>query len=155
MASTTGSSGSPWRGRCSTDGRPGSPDRSSSEDRDGAPLDLHRRFRLDDDPDEISHFLEEAGFLHLEGVFEPDEMDAISRDMDTAAPGYAPDDGNSWWARTGSGEHRPVRLQRFQEHSPATAELLRDPIASCASASSDAAASRRARGAKATSSRRS
>ena len=36
-------------------------------DRDGGALDLHRSFTLDDPPEEIGHFLAEAGFLHLEG----------------------------------------------------------------------------------------
>lgn len=112
--------------RALLDGRPAfEPGCIRFEDLDGAPLDLRRSFDLDDDPDEIAHFLAQAGFLHLRGVFEPDWMDEISRDMDAALPAYAPDDGNSWWARTASGESRPVRLQRFHEHSRATAELLR------------------------------
>jgi hypothetical protein len=94
------------------------------QDREGRPLDLRSGFSLDDDPDEIAHFLQEAGFLHLRGVFDPAWMDEISRDMDRALPHYAPDDGNSWWARTASGDQRPVRLQRFHEHSEATRSLL-------------------------------
>ena len=93
-------------------------------DRAGSPLDLGRSFDLDDDPDEIAHFLAQAGFLHLRGVFEPALMDEISRDMDAAMSSYRPDDGNSWWARTGAGVRRPVRLQRFHRHSAATRELL-------------------------------
>lgn len=96
------------------------------EDRAGRPLDLTRSFRLGDDaPEEIAHFLDEAGFLHLEGVFSADEMDEVSRDIDAAIPSYTPDDGSSWWARTAAGDHRPVRLQAFQEHSPTTVSLLR------------------------------
>src|SRR5439155_8189442 len=72
------------------------------------------------------HFLGEAGFLHLTGVFSEAEMAAVSRDMDAAFPHYTPDDGRSWWATTRSGEHRVVRLQHFQEHSPTTASLLED-----------------------------
>ena len=94
-------------------------------ERNGDPLDLSRSFELDDDPDEIAHFLAQAGFLHIRGVFDPEQMDEISRDIDAAIPLYEPDDGNSWWARTGAGEYRPVRLQRFQERSPATLSLLR------------------------------
>ena len=37
---------------------------------DGAPLDLDRAFTPDDDREEISHFLHEAGFLHLRGIFD-------------------------------------------------------------------------------------
>jgi hypothetical protein len=95
-------------------------------DRDGRPLDLQRGFDVDSDPEEQAHFLGEAGFLHLRGVFTEDEMAAVSRDMDAAFPHYQPDDGRSWWATTRSGEHRAVRLQHFQEHSPTTARLLDD-----------------------------
>jgi hypothetical protein len=95
-------------------------------DRAGGPLDLHRSFGADDDPDDVAHFLAEAGYLHLRGVFTEDEMAQVSSDIDAATPCYRPDDGRSWWARTAAGAHRPVRLQWFQEHSPATAALLGD-----------------------------
>jgi hypothetical protein len=95
-------------------------------DRQGAPLDLHQGFGPESDPEEQAHFLSQAGFLHLRGVFSQEEMDQISRDMDAAFPHYAPDDGRSWWATTAQGEHRAVRLQHFHEHSPTTAALLAD-----------------------------
>lgn len=95
-------------------------------DRDGRPLDLHQGFDVDSDPEAQAHFLGEAGFLHLRSVFTEEEMAAVSRDMDDAFPHYQPDDGRSWWATTRAGEHRPVRLQHFQEHSPTTAALLDD-----------------------------
>ena len=91
------------------------------------PVDLDRSFTLDDDPDEILHFLETAGFLHLRGVFSDDEMALISADMDAAAPSYTPEDGNSWWATLADGSERVVRMQRFEAHSPAVAALLTDP----------------------------
>jgi hypothetical protein len=95
-------------------------------DRDGSPLDLRRSFTLDDDEADVDHFLAEAGFLHLRGVFTQEEMDAISAEMDAAAPGYAPGDGNSWWARTRDGDERLVRMQRFQQVSPTTRALVAD-----------------------------
>jgi hypothetical protein len=95
-------------------------------DRDGSPLDLHRAFSLDDDPAELAHFLAEAGFLHVAGVFDEAEMQVVSDEMDAAMPHYAPDDGRSWWARTADGTNRLVRMQYFHERSPATAALLTD-----------------------------
>jgi hypothetical protein len=95
-------------------------------DRNGDPLDLHQSFGPDSDPEDQAHFLGEAGFLHLSGVFAQGEMDTISRDMDAAFGHYSPDDGRSWWATTASGEHRAVRLQHFHEHSEATAALMAD-----------------------------
>jgi hypothetical protein len=95
-------------------------------DRDGSPLDLHRAFTVDDDPADVAHFLAEAGFLHLAGVFTEEEMAQVSADMDAAFGDYSPDDGRSWWARTADGEQRPVRLQYFHEKSPTTAAILDD-----------------------------
>jgi hypothetical protein len=95
-------------------------------DADGGDLDLGRSFTLDDDAAAVGHFLAEAGFVHLRGVFTEGEMAAVSSEMDDAAPGYAPGDGRSWWARTHDGDERLVRMQRFQEVSPTTARLLGD-----------------------------
>ncbi len=95
-------------------------------DRDGAPLDLHRRFRPDDDTEEMAHFLGEAGFLAIRGLFTTEEMAGIDAEIDAALDRYQPDDGRSWWAKTAAGEHRAVRLEYFHEESPATARLLAD-----------------------------
>ncbi len=92
----------------------------------GHELDVNRSFTPDDSDSDMAEFLAVAGFLHLSGWFEPREMDAISRDMDAAFPTYTPDDGRSWWAETSAGEHRAVRLQRFEEHSPTATRLLDD-----------------------------
>lgn len=95
-------------------------------DGNGDPLDLHRCFRLDDDPDEMSQFLHAAGYLHLTGVFDAGEMAAISTDMDRAAPGYTQGDGRSWWARLGDGRDALVRMQQFEAESDAAAALIAD-----------------------------
>jgi len=112
--------------RCLLDGRavyePGSID---FRDRNGAPLDLHRSFTLDDDLDEIGHFLAEAGYLHIEGVFTKEEMAAVSADIDAAAAVAERDDGASWWARTEAGEWYPSRILGFNQKSAALRELLR------------------------------
>ncbi|MGZ6966503.1 MAG: phytanoyl-CoA dioxygenase family protein [Acidimicrobiia bacterium] len=95
-------------------------------DADGAPLDLERSFTLEDDDEEIAHYLAEAGCLHLSGWFDQSEMDAIDAEMDAAFEHYRPEDGRSWWAETADGTQRAVRLQRFEEHSPTFTGLLRD-----------------------------
>jgi hypothetical protein len=95
-------------------------------DRNGAPLDLRRSFRPDDDPEEMSHFLHEAGFLHLTGVFSEAVMAEISADMDRAAGSYCDGDGRSWWASVAGGERRLVRMQSFDTHSAAAKDLLED-----------------------------
>jgi hypothetical protein len=107
--------------RCVVDGRP--------VHRPGAvevPVDLGRSFTLDDDPDEILSFLTTAGFLHLRRVFSEGEMAAVSADMDDAAPGYHDGDEHSWWATLDDGARQVVRMQGFDQRSPATCALVDD-----------------------------
>lgn len=113
--------------RALIDGRPAhQPGAITFKARDGSPLDLYRAFRPSDSRAEMAHFLGEAGFLRITGVFAAEEMAAVSGDIDRALPRYTPDDGRSWWAKTRTGEHRAVRLQHFQEHSDVVSRLLDD-----------------------------
>jgi hypothetical protein len=93
-------------------------------DRDGAALDLARCFTPDDDPDDVAHFLREAGYLHLRGWLDPSDMAVVSDDMDRAVVEYTDGDDRSWWATLSDGSRRCVRMQHFVQHSPTTAELL-------------------------------
>ena len=93
-------------------------------DRHGDVLDLHQAFTPDDHPDDIAHFLREAGYLHLRGWLDPADMDTISADMDRALPTYVEGDGKSWWATLADGRRVCVRIQEFVEHSPTTARIL-------------------------------
>ena len=95
-------------------------------DVDGAPLDLTRSFAVDAPLDEMGDFLQRAGYLHMTGVFEEDEMAAVSRDMDAAAPTYTVNDGRSWWARNRAGDDLLVRMQYFDQVSPAVERLVGD-----------------------------
>ena len=114
--------------RAALDGRPiHEPGAVTFRDRDGHELDLRRTFGPDDDRDDMRHFLEEAGYLHIEGLFTEEEMTAVSEDMDAAAPTYAPDDRHSWWAKTADGEQKLVRMQGFDERSSSTSALIGDP----------------------------
>jgi hypothetical protein len=88
-------------------------------DLDGAPLDLDRIFSVDDDRQEMAHFLEQAGFLHLSNVFDPEDMDAIGADIDEWIGRATPDDGESWWAETADGDAQAVRVLFFHEKSAA------------------------------------
>ena len=88
--------------RALVDGRqPYEPGTVCFSDADGAPLDLHRSFMLDDDPAEVRHFLREAGFLHVRGVFDDAEMDELSAVMDRWFEVMTPDDHRSWYATVG------------------------------------------------------
>jgi hypothetical protein len=93
---------------------------------DGAPLDLAQCFRLDQ-PVEAAHFLAEAGFLLLRDVFTQDEMDAVDADLARAVDAARPDDGESWWATTRSGERYPCRILDLARQSASLRALLDDP----------------------------
>ncbi len=112
--------------RCLLDGRPvheaGAID---FHDRHGESLDLRRSFTLDDSRDDIGHFLAEAGFLHLRGVFSEAEMAAVSAELDDAVASATRDDGASWWARTNTDEWYASRILGFNQKSPTLRELLR------------------------------
>ncbi len=94
---------------------------------DGSPLDLDRRFRPGADPGDAAHFLAQAGFLLLQGVFTDDEMDAVDADLARAVDAARPDDGESWWAATRDGERYPCRILEFARKSESLRALLADP----------------------------
>jgi hypothetical protein len=96
-------------------------------DQQGEQLNLHRSFNPDDSIDDMRHFLEAAGFLHITGVFTGLEMAAISADIDQYHDNYYEGDDRSWWATTGNGTRRLVRLQSFDQFSEATRSILSDP----------------------------
>ena len=107
------------------DGRPAyEPGTIDFVDRDGGPLDLERSFTLDDPPEEIGHFLAEAGFLHLEGLFTEAEMAAVAADHDAAIARAEQDDGASWWARTEPDGWYASRILGFNHQSPALRDVL-------------------------------
>ena len=93
----------------------------------GESFDLNRSFELDDDPAEMRHFLEQAGFLHLRGVFEAAEMERVSREIDAASATASPsgEDG-TWWVGTRSRGQVAARLLEFQDKSPTLRALLED-----------------------------
>lgn len=110
--------------RSAIDGRPAyQPGSISLTDESGAPLDVRRRFRLEDSPAQMQTFLAEAGFLALESVFTEQEMAGVLEDLERAEAAARPDDGTSWWVRTSRGEHRPSRILNFFRQSKSLQEL--------------------------------
>lgn len=96
-------------------------------DVDGTPLELDQRFVLGEDTDAAAHFLAEAGFLLLQGVFPEAELDAVDAELAAAVEVARPDDGTSWWATTGSGEQYPCRILDLLTRSPGLRDLFADP----------------------------
>jgi hypothetical protein len=96
--------------RALVDGRPAyEPGLVSFAGRDGRPLDLDRSFTLDDDPDDVRHFLAEAGFLHLRGVLDREEVARLDADVDRWRARMTADDRRAWYADAG-GERVCVRV---------------------------------------------
>jgi ectoine hydroxylase-related dioxygenase (phytanoyl-CoA dioxygenase family) len=73
-------------------------------DAQGAPLDPARSFSLGDDDAEMRHFLREAGYLLVQQVFTPEEVDAFRRHGDALRAMAREGDKLSWWARDQQGE---------------------------------------------------
>jgi hypothetical protein len=69
----------------------------------GVRTDLDRTFTLDESDDEIRAFLHETGFAHVAGVFTPDEVAALTAEVEAARSAARPDDGRSWWATQADG----------------------------------------------------
>ncbi|MBW2295204.1 MAG: phytanoyl-CoA dioxygenase family protein [Deltaproteobacteria bacterium] len=95
-------------------------------DQSDNPLDLTRSFGPNDDREEISHFLHEAGFLHITGVFSAQEMANVAEDLDRALAEAEPDDGASWWAGDSKGRQQAVRVLWFHNKSESLRALLAD-----------------------------
>ena len=91
--------------------------------RDGSELDIRQSFRIDSPREDVGHFLAEAGYLHLEGVFTEAEMAAVSAELSDAVAAAQQDDGSSWWARNEDGWFAS-RILGFNLKSPALRELL-------------------------------
>ena len=95
-------------------------------DLDGCELDLDRTFTLDDDHEEMTNFLEQAGFLHIREVFDEGEMAAIGADIDEWIAKATPDDGESWWAVDDRGVNQAVRVLFFYDKSAALRDAVND-----------------------------
>jgi hypothetical protein len=93
---------------------------------DGRALDLDRAFMLGDDHEEMAHFLEQAGFLHIRKVFDEDEMAAIGDDIDEWIAKATPDDGESWWAVDDRDVNQAVRVLFFYDKSAALRDAVND-----------------------------
>jgi hypothetical protein len=85
---------------------------------------IARSFTADDSDEDMRAFLEEAGYLHIQGLFSEDEMAAIEADFPTAAPHYEKGDPQAWFATTKDGVEHLVRMEGFDRYSPVTTELI-------------------------------
>jgi hypothetical protein len=94
-------------------------------DADGGPLDCRRSFTLDEPHAERADFLARAGFVHLRGVLDADEVGALRAEVSTAVGKARPDDRRSWWT-TVAGREVCNRVNYLNEGSPLIADLGAD-----------------------------
>jgi len=95
-------------------------------DRDGAPLDLGRAFTVDDDEDDIVHFLLTAGYVHLKQVFTRDEVARYGDEVEYVRSHTTPGDPYSWWSVIASGEEVVTRINYLGRHSAVLQQLSFD-----------------------------
>jgi hypothetical protein len=96
-------------------------------DRGGRPLDLKRSFSRDDPEDELRHFLQTAGYLHLRSVFSPDEIARWGEEVERCRALSNPGDPYSWWSLDASGQEVVTRINHLERFSPLLLELAHDP----------------------------
>ncbi len=94
--------------------------------RNGTPLSLHQSFTLDDDVDEMSHFLQTCGFLVLRNVFSAEEIAAMNEVVDRERQRSTPDDKRSWWATDSDGNEVCCRVTYLAERDQVFADLAAD-----------------------------
>jgi hypothetical protein len=80
------------------------------EDRHGDPLDATRRFTLDDDPEDMAHFLRTAGFLLVRGVFSAEEAATYRAEAARLRESAVQGDKQSWWGKNAKGEEILCRV---------------------------------------------
>jgi len=86
--------------------------------------DVGRSFTPDDSDEEMRTFLEDAGYLHIKGLFSEEEMAAVAADFPKAAPHFEKGDPKAWFATTQDGAEHLVRMEGFDRYSPATVSLI-------------------------------
>jgi hypothetical protein len=95
-------------------------------DGDGAALDLHRAFSVDDDLVEMGHFLAVAGYLHIKSVFTPEEIGRWQSEVEHARAHTSPGDPFSWWSVNSEGAEVVTRINYLGRYSTVLEELSFD-----------------------------
>lgn len=72
-------------------------------------LDLARSFLIDE-ADEAGEFLRRAGFVHVRGVFDEEEVAVVGAEVERMRRAARPTDGRSWWAKDSTGSDVCCRL---------------------------------------------
>jgi hypothetical protein len=81
-------------------------------DRRGGPLDPTRAFTRGEPREDMAHFLREAGYLFVRGVFDEAEVAALHAEAEALAAEAVPGDALSWWGRDDTGREVLTRVTR-------------------------------------------
>ena len=112
--------------RCMYSGREIYDPNMTFEDRHGDPLDLHQTFTLDDDHEDLSHFLRTAGYLVVRGAMAP-RRDEIAAEIERLQAEAIEGTIFSWWTDHLDAGHRfPYRLLFMSENSELIRSLMDD-----------------------------
>jgi hypothetical protein len=108
-------------------GRPAyDPERLDLRDRAGAVLDVERSFALEDEPDELAHFLRTAGYAFVRGVFRADEVAEMLAEAEALKGEARKGDHLSWWGKDAAGSEVLCRVTRAAT-KPRLGSLPGDP----------------------------
>jgi len=89
-------------------------------------VDVARAWTLDDDEVEMRDMLDRAGFLHVRGVFTPDEIAELSDEAERLRGVATPGDRTSWWATLDDGTEVCCRVTYMAERSDIFATFAHD-----------------------------
>jgi hypothetical protein len=95
-------------------------------DRGGDALDLHRTFSVGEDREEMRHFLDVAGYLHVKSVFTPGEVASFGAEVEHVRSLTTPGDPYSWWSVNADGDEVVTRINYLGRHSKALQDLCFD-----------------------------
>jgi hypothetical protein len=96
-------------------------------DRNDKPLNLFQVFPADGDSDEMRHFLNTAGYLHIKGVYTPEEVAALGAEVEVVRSKASPGDPFSWWSLNAAGDEVVTRINYLGRYSDMLQQFSFDP----------------------------
>jgi hypothetical protein len=96
-------------------------------DRAGRPLELGRSFAADEPLEAMGEFFATMGYLHVRGVFSPEEIDRFGAEIERCCARSTPGDPHSWWSTNTAGEELVTRINHCERFSPVLLDLAHDP----------------------------
>jgi Phytanoyl-CoA dioxygenase (PhyH) len=96
-------------------------------DRGGKPLPLDRSFAVGDPAQDMAHYLGTMGYLHVRGVFAPDEVAGLHTEVLRCMKQSVPGDPRSWWSLNSKGEELVTRINHCERFSQVIGAMSHDP----------------------------